>query len=398
MFLPKRDIMHLRNKTATWVLFSLLLSASIFCWSQSQPSQSGQAGAVQPTPLPQDIDPNDPAVPVWMRPATAPPATKANTPATTPESGAPATGAAAGANVPAGQPKPGSVPQVAKGGNNQFVIRTQVQNVTLPATVMDDRHHLVTTLRSNNFTVYEEDQQQVIIDVRRDDVPVSLGIVVDNSGSMREKRLAVSKAVVNLVKASNPNDEVFVVNFNDDAWLDQDFTNSTDLMKEALDRLDSRGGTALYDAVIVSADHLAKAGKREKKVLLIVTDGEDNESRESLEAAIRAVQDENGPIIYTIGILGNEGKQRRAKRALEALSLQTGGVAFFPKNLDEVDLISQQVAKDIRNQYTIIYKPSNPANPGEYRKVKVVARAPGFGELTVRTKTGYFAGEQRANK
>ena len=185
------------------------------------------------------------------------------------------------------------------------------------------------------------------------------------------------------------------MNFNDEPYLDQDFTGNVNLLREALDRLDSRGGTALYDAVFAASDHLAKMAQRGKKVLLVITDGEDNESRLSLEQAIRSVQDESGPVIYSIGILGSEGKQHRAKRALESLSLQTGGVAFFPKNLDEVDEVSQQVARDIRNQYTIVYKSSNPQINGGYRKVKVVARGSGYKDLQVRTKSGYFAGQQK---
>ena len=262
--------------------------------------------------------------------------------------------------------------------------------------MVDERRHLVTNLQKNDFVVYDDGEPQQIIECRREDIPVSIGILVDNSGSMREKRAAITKAVVNLVKASNSLDEVFVVNFNDEPYMDQDFTSNVSQMREALDRLDSRGGTALYDAVIASADHLAKAAKREKKVLLVVTDGEDNESRVSLEQAIRAVQDENGPTIYTIGILGSEGKQRRAKRALEAMSLQTGGVAFFPRNLEEVDEISQQVAHDIRNQYNIVYKPNNPKEG--YHTLKVVARASGYKDLQVRTKSGYFTGQQQATK
>lgn len=384
--------MHLRNKTVLWVLACFLLGGSVFSPAQTQQNQGTAAaaqGSVQPTPLPGDVDPSDPALPVWAKPATPPPSAKA-TPNTPPS-------AATGKAQP-NQPQPsdtGAVGQVTK-GQGGFVFKKRVENVTLPVTVMDDKHHIVTNLQKNDFVVYEDGQPQEILECRREDIPVSIGILVDNSGSMREKRAAITKAVVNLVKASNPSDEVFVVNFNDEPYMDQDFTSNVSLMREALDRLDSRGGTALYDAVIASADHLAKAAKRDKKVLLVVTDGEDNESRESLEQAIRAVQDENGPTIYTIGILGSEGKQRRAKRALEALSLQTGGVAFFPKNLEEVDEISQQVAHDIRNQYNIVYKPSSPKEG--YHSLKVVARASGYKDLQVRTKSGYFSGQQQTAK
>ena len=382
--------MHHNSRAAfTFLCFVslLLLMGSGLALPQNQTASqtAAQNANVHPTPLPSDIDPADPALPVWMRPATPPPQPKtANVPSNVSPNGADVI-------------QPGRAGEVTKAGRDRFGMRVNVQNVTLPVTVVDDKRRLVTDLRKNDFTVYENGEEQEILGFSREDVPVSIGILVDNSGSMRDKREKVSTAVLNLIKASNPNDEEFVVNFNDDRYLDQDFTNNLGLLHEALDRLDSRGGTALYDAVIASTDHLAKAAKREKKVLLVITDGEDNESINSLEQTIRAVQDENGPMIYTIGILGNEGKQHRAKRALEGLSFQTGGVAFFPKNLEEVDAISQQVAHDIRNQYTIVYKPTNPPNKGEFRQVKVVARSSGHGELTVRTKTGYFAGEQRAS-
>jgi VWFA-related protein len=381
--------MRLRNKRVIGTLSFVLLGASSFWGAQgpaTQPQQNQQR--IQATPVPSDIDPSDPALPVWAKPATPPP-TAANTKPTP-------------TNVPPSGQQPGQTQQpgndtvgaVTRSGD-RYVFRSQVNEVTLSATVLDARRHLVTNLNTTNFAVYEDNQPQQITSFRREDIPVSIGIVVDNSGSMRTKRAAVTKAVLNLIQASNPQDEVFVVNFNDDPYLDQDFTNKVDPLREALDRVDSRGGTALYDAVIASADHLAKGAKKEKKVLLVVTDGVDNESRESLESAIRKVQDDNGPTIYTIGILGDEPGIKRAKRALQSLSDQTGGVAFFPKDLVEVDEISQEVARDIRNQYSITYKPTNPRSNGGYRKVKVEARAPGYKDLQVRTRDGYFADEKR---
>jgi Ca-activated chloride channel homolog len=385
MFMPERDTMRLRNKLAIGTTVFMLLGATSFWGSQgpTTPPQQNQQ-RVQTTPLPSDIDPSDPALPSWVpKPATA-----AAKPTATPSP-----------NQPAGQQTewqiPGSeVGAVTKSGD-RYTFRSQVNEVTLSATVLDSRRHLVTNLTPTNFAIYEDNQPQKITSFKREDIPVSIGIVVDNSGSMRTKRAAVTKAVLNLIQASNPQDEVFVVNFNDDPYLDQDFTNKIGPLHEALDRVDSRGGTALYDAVIASADHLAKGAKKEKKVLLVVTDGVDNESRESLESAIRKVQDDNGPTIYTIGILGDEPGIKRAKRALQSLSDQTGGVAFFPKDLMEVDEISQEVARDIRNQYSLTYKPSNPRSNGGYRKVKVEARAPGYKDLQVRTRDGYFADEKR---
>jgi VWFA-related protein len=296
--------------------------------------------------------------------------------------------------VPAQNPQ-GQEPSRQEGG--VFVFKKDVDEVQLYATVVDDRHRLVTGLTRNDFAVFEDGAQQRITSFDRRDVPVALGIVIDNSGSMREKRTAVNQAAINLVKSSNPNDEVFVVNFNDEYYLDQDFTSQIPLLKDALERIESRGGTALYDAVVASAEHLKKNARLEKKVLLVVTDGEDNASRESLEQAIRRLQAEDGPTVYTVGLLGEE-RQRRARRALSAMAEQTGGVSFFPKNLAEVDSITQAVAHDIRNQYIIGYKPSNSRLAGGYRTVRVDAHAPGYKRLQVRTRSGYYAGQERASK
>ena len=277
-----------------------------------------------------------------------------------------------------------------------FVFHSRVDEVLLHATVVDDKQRMVTNLDKGAFTVLEDGKPQNIVSFRHEDIPVAMGIVIDNSGSMREKRDRVNKAAINLVKASNPQDEVFIVNFNDEYYLDQDFTSDLSKMREALEKVDTRGGTALYDAVVASADHLRKNGKLEKKVLLVVTDGEDNESQESLEQAIRRLQEENGPTVYALGLLGEE-KQRRARKALQLMAEKTGGIAFFPKTLDQVDEISRQVAHDIRNQYTIGYKPTNPKSSGGYRAIKVDAKAKGYGKLTVRTKSGYYAGQERAS-
>ena len=404
MSMPERDIMHLRNKPVAGALLFLLLVTTFSFATQAQPTQAQATQGtqqVQPTPLPPDVDPNDPAVPVWVPKPAKPTAPAANN-----------TKPANPANVPSTQPGKGKgneqpiteapvVGEVTKDASGGFIYKSIVNEVTLSATVLDTKRHLVTNLDKPNFVVYEDSgdgkgwQPQSITFFARKDIPVSIGIVVDNSGSMRTKRTAVTKAVLNLIQASNPQDEVFVVNFNDDPYLDQDFTASTGLLREALDRVDSRGGTALYDAVIASADHLAKGAKKDKKVLLVITDGVDNESRESLETAIRAVQNDSGPTIYTIGILSkDEPGGKRAKRALQALSDQTGGVAFFPTDLEEVDEISSEVARDIRNQYSITYKPTNPRSNGGYRKVHVEAHAPGYRDLTVRTRDGYFADEK----
>jgi Ca-activated chloride channel family protein len=288
----------------------------------------------------------------------------------------------------------GAAPQQVPNENGTFVIRKDVDEVLLHATVVDDKQHIVTDLDRTAFTAFEDGKQQNIISFRHEDIPVAMGIVIDNSGSMREKRSKVNQAALNLVRSSNPQDEVFVVNFNDEYYLDQDFTNDLLKLKEALEKIDAKGGTALRDAVVASAEHLKKDARLERKVLFVVTDGEDNASRESLEDAVKQLQEENGPSVYAIGILGDEEHPKRAKRALEIITQRTGGLAFFPKTLDEVDEISRQVAHDIRNQYTIGYRPTNPRTSGGFRQIRVEAKSKEHKKLMVRTKSGYYAGTQ----
>lgn len=289
---------------------------------------------------------------------------------------------------------PGQAPP--KGPSGEYVFRQQVEEVMLYATVLDPRNRIVTNLDRNSFTVFEDNVPQKITSFRRQDIPVSLGILIDNSGSMRVKRPAVNQAALNLVRASNPQDEVFVVNFTDSdhIYRDQDFTSDINLLKEALEKVESRGTTAIYDTVVASADYLEKGAKHDKKILLVITDGEDNASMKTLEQAVSAVQRENGPTVYTIGILEKDKAAKRARRALERLSLETGGIAFFPSDLSEVDEISRQIAHDIRSQYAIGYKPVRPQSEGGFRNVRVEARS-GKDKLIVRTKSGYFAGQRQ---
>jgi len=301
-------------------------------------------------------------------------------------------------SAPAGEPAAQGAEQVPDTGDNGvFVFKKQVEEVVLHATVVDDKQRMITNLDRNAFSVFEDGRPQTITSFRHEDIPVAMGIVVDNSGSMREKRDKVNNAALNLVRSSNPNDQVFIVNFNDEYYLDQDFTSNINKLKEGLEKIEARGGTALYDAVVASADHLKKSAQLEKKVLFVVTDGEDNASMENLEQAVRRLQIEGGPTVYAIGILGDEEHPKRARRALDVMSERTGGIAFFPKTLDEVDAISRTVAHDIRNQYTIGYKPSNPQTSGGYRTIKVDAHAHGYNKLVVRTKSGYYAGQERAS-
>lgn len=381
------------------LLLALALSFPVMCSAQTQSpppanaaqtAQGSDAGDVD-----QPLKPEELTAPSNAALANVAPAGTTAAPASAQP--APATSTTASANPPVGSAPTTQGRPLSQGKGGVFTLKTEVDEVVLHATVVDRNQRLVTDLPRAAFTVYENGQPQAITSFRREDVPVAIGILVDNSGSMRDKRAAVTQAALNFVRSSNPDDRVFIVNFADEPYLDQDFTSSIPKLKQALENIDSRGETALYDAVVAAADHLTKEDgidkKLDKKVLLIVTDGWDNASSESLEQAIRRVQAQNGPTIYTIGILDEDSK-KKGKRALKELAEQTGGVAFFPKDLGEVDSITQQVAHDIRNQYTIGYKKNPDLGPG-YRTIKVDARAPGYKDLVVRTRTGYFPGQEK---
>jgi VWFA-related protein len=278
--------------------------------------------------------------------------------------------------------------------NGVFVFRKEVDEVTLHATVVDDKNHIITNLDRGAFSVFENDQPQQIKSFRREDYPVAMGIVIDNSGSMREKRDQVNKAALNLVRSSNPQDQVFIVNFNDEYYLDQEFTSDIKKLQAALEKVEARGGTALYDAIVASwTDELAHS-PLQRKVIFVVTDGEDDASQLSLEQAMHVLQQENGPVVYAIGLLGDE-KARKAKRALQLIADRTGGIAFFPPTLGEVDAISKTVAHDIRNQYTITYAPTTPKTVAGFRTVHVDAHAKPYRKLSVRTRAGYYPGQER---
>jgi Ca-activated chloride channel homolog len=288
-----------------------------------------------------------------------------------------------------------------KEGGEGYVLHTNVDEVILNATVLEGTQ-LMQNLKRDNFQVFEDGVKQNIISFQHTDLPVSMGLVVDNSGSMSKKRPAVNKAALDLVEASNKEDEAFVVNFSDEAYIDQDFTADLNKLRDGLGHIESRGGTALYDAVVASADKLVADAKRPKQVLILITDGEDNASTLTLEQTIRRVQELSGPVIYTIGLLfGDEmsrAEVRHARRALELLSNETGGIAFFPKSLEQVDEIAAEVARDIRSQYTIGYHSTKPTTEPGFRRVQVTAEAPGAGKLIVRTRTGYFPATRVAKR
>ena len=381
MFMQKRDTTPPRNSQASGkVLIGLLLLGALVFFSSGW-AQTGQAppGQTNPTAAPARSGQQTP------QPGQSVP----NSGQSSPGQPVPAEGQGQGKTTQ-GQ---GQEPATQDGG---FVFTTEAREVVLHATVVDDKNRLVTTLNKPDFTIFENDKPQEIRHFAREDYPVAMGIVIDNSGSMREKRDEVNKAALNLVRSSNPEDQVFVVNFNDEFYLDQDFTSDIKKLQEALEHVEARGGTALYDAVTASADYLVKS-KLQRKVIFVVTDGEDDASQQTLEEAVHRLQQENGPTVYAIGLLGEE-KSRHAKRALETIAERTGGISFFPPTLDQVDEISRTVAHDIRNQYTISYRPTTPRSVPGFRAIHVEAHARSYKRLVVRTRSGYYPGQENATR
>lgn len=275
--------------------------------------------------------------------------------------------------------------------------RSDTRLVVLHASVVDKKGKLVTNLDRSAFKVFENGQPQEVKIFRREDVPVSLGIIIDDSGSMMTKRSRVEAAALAMVRESNPQDEVFIVNFNDDAFLDVPFTSDPRKLEQGLARIDSRGGTAMRDAINMSLDYMKQEAKKDKKVLLVITDGNDNASTATLEKLV-ARSNQSDTLVYAIGLFTDEEKHEasKARRALQELTNETGGLAFYPKDVNEVQSLAVEIAHDIRNQYTIAYTPTVQALDGSYRQIKVTAEAPG--KPVVRTRSGYYASPEMAGK
>jgi len=270
------------------------------------------------------------------------------------------------------------------------VFRTDTRLVVLHATVIDKNGKHVTTLPRSAFHAFEDGVEQQIRIFRREDVPVSMGLVIDNSGSMRAKRSKVEAAALGLVKASNPQDEVFIVNFNDQPYQDVPFTSDLKRMEEGIARIDSSGGTAMRDAILASINYAKSKGRHDKKVIVAITDGNDNMSEVDLDRLIREAQQQE-VVVYVIGLFSDEdrGEAKKAKRAIDELTKATGGLAYYPEKVDEVGKVALQVAHEIRNQYIIAYSPSNPALDGSYRRIRLEVKGPN--RPVARTRTGYYA-------
>ncbi len=269
---------------------------------------------------------------------------------------------------------------------------SDAQMVVLHATVSDHRGAPISGLAETDFRVFEDGVRQRIRLFKKEDQPVSIGLIVDNSGSMRRKREDVSDAALAFMHASNPSDEMFVVNFNDRVTLGLPATTlfSADLnaLRLALSNRTTGGMTSLYDALDMGIERLSKASAA-KKVLVLISDGGDNASRHSMRDILQEAESSQA-IIYAIGIYDEYDTDKNPK-ILNKLAKETGGQAFFPSELKSVIPICEKIAADIRNQYTIGYVPENAVLDGAYRTIQVTAQAPHYGKLTVRTRQGYLA-------
>ena len=274
-----------------------------------------------------------------------------------------------------------------------FRILVDVNLVVLQVSVRD-RKGFVSDLHEPDFQIFEDGARQSISLFRHEDVPVTVGLVVDHSGSMKPKLTDVIAATRTFVHSSNPEDQMFVVNFNEKVTLGLPvglrFTDHSEELERAISGTKAAGMTALYDAVVEALERL-QTGSHEKKALIVISDGGDNASTHRLAGVLQTVE-RSSALVYTIGIFDEDDPDRNPD-VLRRLAQATGGEAYFPGKLDEVAPICERIAHDIRNQYTIGYVPSSAAAAGVYRRIRVDAHEAGRGKLSVRARTGYIPSE-----
>lgn len=286
------------------------------------------------------------------------------------------------------------------------VVALTAELVILDVTVVDRRNHAVADLEKDRFLVYENGVRQEIAFFSREETPVSLGLVLDTSGSMRRKLSRVIAAAKSLMRQSHPEDEYFLVAFKGEAELLEDFTQDVALIHDALDNLIASGQTALLDAIYLSVEHAQKYGKHRRKAIVVITDGEERNSYYTREQVLERLRGSEVQV-YAVGFtegLGEaaifrqtesrrlSGQEKKARKLLEDLARESGGRAFFPQSLDELDTIASTIARELRTQYAIGYYPSHPERDGSWRTVRVeVLSDKERGPLTARTRAGYYA-------
>jgi len=272
-----------------------------------------------------------------------------------------------------------------------FKLNVNVDLTEVHVTVTDEKDHPVGNLTKENFRVFEDRTEQKITVFKHEDLPVSLGLVIDNSRSIEPRKQRLDAAALSFVRKSNPDDETFVVHFDNEARLNQDFTDSIPTLEKALAGMKPFGQTAIYDAVMLALDQMEHA-KHMKRAILLITDGVDNSSKHTLSEAIEATKRAH-VAVYVVGLLSMSGGQK-AEETLVRIAEASGGRAFFPNNVDEATLNMERVARDLREQYTLGYFPSNTTRNGSWRSVRVdVLNPPHWptsAKLTAFYRHGYY--------
>jgi Ca-activated chloride channel homolog len=288
----------------------------------------------------------------------------------------------------------------AKSKGKNLTYSVDVDLVMMYASVFDKNGHFVGGVKKDNFKIYEDGIEQRIDRFSQEDVPISMGILLDLSGSMRGKIDQINKAASAFIRASNPQDQVFLIGFNDEVELLQDFTSDIDEITDALDNTVVMGGTALYDSIYLGVQK-SHTGSRVKKAVVVITDGEDRDSYYKLDELIAKVQ-EMDVQVFSVGFLNDmpdkgifgrfsKSVPEKAHDALTRISEETGGKAFFPDKLTDIHTIVSEIAAELRNQYSIGYFSSNAARDGSFRRVKIELVGVNTATNHVRSRRGYFA-------
>ncbi|MBK9315269.1 MAG: VWA domain-containing protein [Acidobacteria bacterium] len=278
-------------------------------------------------------------------------------------------------------------------------IKLDTDLVLLDVTVVDQNNQPVFDLTKNDFEVYEDRIKQTIEEVSREEVPVSFGMVIDTSGSMRSKLQIVSDAALDLIKQMRQDDEAFLAQFKAEPELVQDFSSDRRELEDALGEMFTSGGTSLLDAIIATSDYAQEKGKQRRKALIVITDGLEKNSSVKEKEVMEAIK-ENEVQVYLVGFIDEEEDQRsffgrspakKAKELLSRLADDSGGRAFFPKDLSEMPQIAAQISKDLRTQYVMSYYPTNDKRDGTFRSLKVQVNQKGGRKMFARTRQGYYA-------
>jgi len=281
-----------------------------------------------------------------------------------------------------------------------FTIGVNVDLVVMHTSVYDKNGLFVSGLKQDNFKVYEDGIEQKISSFSQEDVPLSMGLLIDLSGSMRTRIDKVNSAALAFIRASNPEDQVFLIGFNEEVELLQDYTNDIDEITDSLENTIVSGGTALYDAVYLGVQK-THAGSKPKKALVVITDGEDKDSYYSLDEMVAKVQ-ESDVQVFAVGFLSaipdkglfgrfNKSAPEKARDALQRICEETGGKAFFPKDISEMGAIVAEIAHELRNQYSIGFTSSNSTRDGSWRRMKIELNAKDMKDIHVRCRRGYYA-------